>query len=189
MDIFYYNTPIYREILLQFLQFTEKYYINRTPFHFRRRAEAVLRRVARLSKAFSTDRPSSPEKCQYVDLSRAIWKSSGTSQHSTTSKIGLRGIARYAEKASAVGFLLIWNAVLRRGSGGGVFSWICGICGITCIVEHKRLLLIFYLGYAGPGVSKVFFTWCFLLLLFASDDIKYFALKSKQTQNVSFNFL
>ena len=28
MDIFYYNTPIYREILLKFLQFTEKYYVN-----------------------------------------------------------------------------------------------------------------------------------------------------------------
>ena len=57
MDIFYYNTPIYREILLKFLQFTE----NRTPFHFRRRAEAVLRRAARLSKAFSTARPSTPK--------------------------------------------------------------------------------------------------------------------------------
>ena len=44
MDIFYYNTLIYREILLKFLQFTEKYYVNRTPFHFRRSAEAVLRR-------------------------------------------------------------------------------------------------------------------------------------------------
>ena len=35
-------------MLLQFLQFTEKYYISRMPFHFRRRAEAVLRRAARL---------------------------------------------------------------------------------------------------------------------------------------------
>ena len=58
MDIFYYNTPIYREILLKFLQFTEKYYVNGTPFHFKRRAEAVLRRAACLSKAFSTARPS-----------------------------------------------------------------------------------------------------------------------------------
>ena len=48
MDIFYYNTPIHREILCKFLQFTDKYYVNRTPFHFRRRAEAVLRRAARL---------------------------------------------------------------------------------------------------------------------------------------------
>ena len=48
MDIFYYNTPIYREILLQFLQFTEKYYVNRMSFYFRRRAEAVLRRAVRL---------------------------------------------------------------------------------------------------------------------------------------------
>ena len=58
MDIFCYNTPIYRETLLKFLQFTEKYYVNRTPFHFRRRAEAVLRHAARLSKAFSTACPS-----------------------------------------------------------------------------------------------------------------------------------
>ena len=61
MDIFYYNTQIYWEILLQFLQFTEKYYVNRTPFHFRRRAEALLRRAARLSKAFSKARPSTPK--------------------------------------------------------------------------------------------------------------------------------
>ena len=44
--------PIYRETLLQF---TEKYYINRTAFHFRRRAEAVWhafqRRSARLALA------------------------------------------------------------------------------------------------------------------------------------------
>ena len=78
MDIFYYNTPIYKEILLKFLQSTEKYYVSRTPFHFRRRAEAVLRRAARLSKVFSTARPSTPQKkVLYVDLSRATWKSSG----------------------------------------------------------------------------------------------------------------
>ena len=68
MDIFSYNTPIYKEILLKFLQFTEKYYINRTPFHFRRRAEAVLRRVARLSKVFTTARPSTPKKCFYTSI-------------------------------------------------------------------------------------------------------------------------
>ena len=50
MDIFYFNTPIYREIILQFLQFMEKYYVNRMPFHFRRCAEAVLRHAARLFK-------------------------------------------------------------------------------------------------------------------------------------------
>ena len=61
MDIFYYNTPIYREILLKFLQFAEKYYVTRTPFHYRRRAEAVLTRAARLSKAFSAARPSTPK--------------------------------------------------------------------------------------------------------------------------------
>ena len=68
MDIFYYNTPIYREILLKFLQFTEKYYVNRTSFHFRRRAEAVLRRAARLSKAFSTACPSTPKKWFYTSI-------------------------------------------------------------------------------------------------------------------------
>ena len=67
-DIFYHNTTIYREILLKFLQFTEKYYINRTPFHFRRLAEAVLRRAARLSKAFSMVRPSTPEKWFYTQI-------------------------------------------------------------------------------------------------------------------------
>ena len=61
MDVFYYNTQIYREILLQFLQLTEKYYVHRTPFQFRRRAEAALRRAACLSKAFSTARPSTPK--------------------------------------------------------------------------------------------------------------------------------
>ena len=66
MDIFYYNTQIFREIPLQFLQLTEKYYVNRTPFHFRRRAEAVLRRAARLSKAFSTACPSTPKKWSYT---------------------------------------------------------------------------------------------------------------------------
>ena len=68
MDIFYYNTPIYREIPLRFLQFTEKYYVNRNPFNFRRHAEAVLRRAARLSKAFRTARPSTPKKWFYTSI-------------------------------------------------------------------------------------------------------------------------
>ena len=68
MDIFYYNTPIYKEILLKFLQSTEKYYVSRTPFHFRRRAEAVLRRAARLSKGSTTDRPSTPKKWFYTSI-------------------------------------------------------------------------------------------------------------------------
>ena len=68
MDILYYNTPIYSEILLKFLQITEKYYVNRTPFHFRRRAEAVLRRAARLSKVPSTARPSTPKKWFYTSI-------------------------------------------------------------------------------------------------------------------------
>ena len=62
MDIFYYNTPIYKEILLKFLQSTEKYYVNRMPFHFRRRAEVVLRCAARLTKAFNTAPPNKPKK-------------------------------------------------------------------------------------------------------------------------------
>ena len=74
MDIFYYNTPIYKEILLKFLQSTEKYYVNRTPFHFRRRAEAVLRRAARLRKAFSTARPSTPKKWFYTSIWAVLYE-------------------------------------------------------------------------------------------------------------------
>ena len=59
MDIFSPNTPFYKEILFKFIQSTKKYYLDRTPFHFRRRAKAVLR--AR-RKAFSTARPSTPKK-------------------------------------------------------------------------------------------------------------------------------
>ena len=66
VNILYYNTSIYKEILLQFLQFTEKCYINRTSFHFRHRAEAVLRSAARLSKALGTACPSLPIKWFYT---------------------------------------------------------------------------------------------------------------------------
>ena len=68
MDIFYYNTQICNGILLKFLQSTEKYYVNRTPLHFRRRAEAGLRRAARLQKVFSTARPSTPKKWFYSSI-------------------------------------------------------------------------------------------------------------------------
>ena len=52
------------EILLQFHNLQRNsYYINRVPFHFRRRGEAVLRRSARL---FLT----SLKKILYVELSR-----------------------------------------------------------------------------------------------------------------------
>ena len=51
-------SPVYREML----------YINRTPFYFRRRAEAMLRRAARLSKAFSTARSSTPKKRFYASI-------------------------------------------------------------------------------------------------------------------------
>ena len=61
MDIFYCNAPIYKEILLIFLQSTEKYQVNRTPCHFRGRAEAVLRRATRLRKPFSTAPPNTPK--------------------------------------------------------------------------------------------------------------------------------
>ena len=76
--IFCYNTPVYREILLQF---PEKYYISRTLFHFRHRAEAVLKRAARLSEVFSTARPSTPTERFYT----LIWTSL---QQSMASKIG-----------------------------------------------------------------------------------------------------
>ena len=56
------------EIRLQFLQFTDKYYVSRTPFHFRRRAEDVLRRAGRLSNAFSTARSSTPKKWFFTSI-------------------------------------------------------------------------------------------------------------------------
>ena len=68
MDIFSYNTPIYKEILLKFPQSTKKYCVNRTPFYFRRRAEAVLRRAARLRKVFCTACPSTPKKWFYTSI-------------------------------------------------------------------------------------------------------------------------
>ena len=62
-----------KEILLKFFESTEKHYVNRTPFHFRCRAEAVLWRAARLRKAFSTGCGNTPKKIVlYVDLRRAI---------------------------------------------------------------------------------------------------------------------
>ena len=89
MHIFYYNTPIYREILLHFSYFSDKYYINRTPFHF----DAVLkqcwgvfqRHSARLALARL-------RKVLYVNLSRTRWKSPATPQHHTVSKIDLRSM-------------------------------------------------------------------------------------------------
>ena len=68
MDIFYYNTPIYKEILLKFLESTEKNYVDRTPFHFSGRAEVVLRRAACLRKAFNATRPSTPKKGFYTSI-------------------------------------------------------------------------------------------------------------------------
>ena len=57
MHIFYYNIPIYKEILLQFLQFTTNILSTKRLFIL----DAVLRRAARLSKAFNTARPSAPK--------------------------------------------------------------------------------------------------------------------------------
>ena len=60
---------IYREILLQFLWFTEKYYyINRMYFYFTCHAEAMLRNTACLSKTFSTACPSMPKKRFYTSI-------------------------------------------------------------------------------------------------------------------------
>ena len=74
MDIFYYNTQIYKEILPKFLKFTEKYYVNRTPFRFRRSAEAVLRRAARLSETFSTAHPGTPKKWFYTSIWAVLYE-------------------------------------------------------------------------------------------------------------------
>ena len=113
MDIFYYNTTIYKEILLKFLHSTEKYHGNRTPFHFRLRADAVLRHAACL-------RPSSPKKWFYTSIwAMLIEKSSGTPQHSTASKIGLRILPSY-ENIS----LKYWkNVIFQWGSiTSGIFK-------------------------------------------------------------------
>ena len=86
------------------------------------------------------------------------------------------------------GFFL--NKVLRRSSGAGVFFFrgFAGFLGALvlentndcfCIVLRPLLSLT----CRTKGMQDLFFlTWYILLLLFASDDIKYFGLKSKQTQ-------
>ena len=93
MDIFYYNTPIYREILLKFLQFTEKYYVNRTPFHFRRRAEAFSTPFKGVQHAFqrcSAWLVLARLKNAFIRRSEPCYiEKSGTPQHNTVSKIGL----------------------------------------------------------------------------------------------------
>ena len=84
---FYHNTPIYREIRLQFLQFTEIYYINSIPFYFGRHAKAVLRHPAYLSARLVLVRLQKgficlSEPC-YMEK---FWQASV----SATSKIGLK---------------------------------------------------------------------------------------------------
>ena len=71
MPKFYYNTPIYRETLLQF---TGKYCMSRMPFHFRC-AEANLRCAAQLILACL-------KKGLHVNLSRArVLESLSTAWH------------------------------------------------------------------------------------------------------------
>ena len=67
MHIFYCNTPIHRETLLQFLQFTE----NITPTERLFILDTVLRRATRLLKVFSTARPSTPKNL-FDTLVRAV---------------------------------------------------------------------------------------------------------------------
>ena len=86
MEMFYYNTPIYKEVILKFLQSTEKSYVNRTPFHFRGRAEAMLRRTARLRKEFNTARPSTPKKWFYTSI-RAVLYEEVLARLSTTRRL------------------------------------------------------------------------------------------------------
>ena len=74
MDMLSYNTPIYKERLLKFLQSTEKYCVNRTPFHFRGRAEAMLGRAARLWKVFGTACGSTPKKWFYTSIWAVLYK-------------------------------------------------------------------------------------------------------------------
>ena len=88
-DIFYYNTPIYREILLEFLQFIEKYYVKRTLFIL----DVVLKLCWGVQHAFqrrSARLVLSPLKNGFIRRSEPCCKKrSGTPQHSTASKIGL----------------------------------------------------------------------------------------------------
>ena len=89
MDIFYYNTPIYWKHFSNFSNLQKNITSTERIFVL----DAVLkpcwggqhafqRRSARLVLA-------RPKIVLNVDLGRAIWKSSGTPQHSTASKIGL----------------------------------------------------------------------------------------------------
>ena len=85
------------------------------------------------------------------------------------------------------GFFL--NKVLSRDFEPGVFFHrFCWIFGSTCLVEHKWLLLYCFgttiiinilSSIRRTNGMQGFFYMIFLLLLFASDDIKYFFLKSK----------
>ena len=93
------------------------------------------------------------------------------------------------------GFCL--NKVLRRNSGTGVFfSLFCGFAGFWKHLPWRARTTVsllfwdrYYYLYVGPRVYKVvFLTRYVLLLLFASDDIKYFDLKSKQTQKFFYFF-
>ena len=90
MHIFYYNTPIYREILLQFLQFTENITSTERLFIL----DAVLKPCWGVQHAFQRRSTrfvlSRLKMVLYVDRNPVWWKSSGTPQHSTMSKAYFR---------------------------------------------------------------------------------------------------
>ena len=99
----------------------------------------------------------------------------------------LRGFDRFMEKAPAVGFLFK-QSFDRDFEPGVFFHRFCWIFGSTCLVEHKWLLLYCFgttiiinilSSICRTNGMQGFFYMIFLLLLFASDDIKYFFLKSK----------
>ena len=84
VHISYYNTPIYRETLFQFLQFTEKY---QTPL-----LDAVLKPCWGAQHAFqrgSAHLVLARLKKDFICRSEPTGKRSGTPQHSMASKIGL----------------------------------------------------------------------------------------------------
>ena len=84
---FYHNTPIYREIRLQFLQFTEIYYINSIPFCFGRHTKAVLRHPGYLSARLALVRLQNGFICLSEPCyMKKFWKASV----SAASKIGLK---------------------------------------------------------------------------------------------------
>ena len=98
----------------------------------------------------------------------------------------LSGFNVFEGKAGEVRFFL--DKVERQDLSAGFFCGFSGVLGRTFFVEHKRLflilfgstiILIFHLGYAGPGACRFLIWYYLLLLMFTSADIKYLGLKSK----------